>query len=295
MYGRGAGDMKAGLAAMVGAVRGAALAGAGAGRAGDAAVGGRGGVRRQRRAGLPAGRPYGRRRRRGRAVRRRDHHLAGRRAVVRRARWRACRRTPPTPAAGNNAIEAMVPVIARPAGARGGAERGAPAALRRLSAPDQPERRRDPRAATGRPPWPASAAPGSGWRSYPGESVEALRERIEAAVAAAAADTDAYLAEHPPVVSYDGFACEGYAIAADEPLVTALSATYARQAEAAPALIAHHRHHRRAHVRAARRHPQRLLRARTPRTPTAWTSGCTCRPWCRRRRCSRCSSATGAG
>ena len=55
---------------------------------------------------------------------------------------------------------------------------------------------------------------------------------------ASAADTDAYLAEHPPEVRYDGFACEGYAIAADEPLVTALSATYARQAEAAPALIA---------------------------------------------------------
>ena len=43
--------------------------------------------------------------------------------------------------------------------------------------------------------------------------------------------------------------------------MTALSATYARQAEAAPALIATTGDDRRARVRAARRHPQRLLRA----------------------------------
>jgi acetylornithine deacetylase len=72
---------------------------------------------------------------------------------------------------------------------------------------------------------------------YPGESVEALRGRIEAAVASAA-ETDAYLAEHPPEVTYDGFACEGYAIAGDEPLVAELSATFARQAEGPLAQIA---------------------------------------------------------
>ena len=91
MYGRGAGDMKSGLAAMVGAVRGLQRLGLAPARAGPAAVGRRGGVHRQRRARLRAGRAHRRRRDPDRADARRDLERAGRRAVVPGARARRAR------------------------------------------------------------------------------------------------------------------------------------------------------------------------------------------------------------
>jgi acetylornithine deacetylase len=62
---------------------------------------------------------------------------------------------------------------------------------------------------------------------YPGERVEAMKRRVEDAVADAAS-WSAYLAEHPPTVRYDGFACEGTIVADDEPVVQALSRAYER-------------------------------------------------------------------
>ena len=62
---------------------------------------------------------------------------------------------------------------------------------------------------------------------YPGEDPHALRGGIEDAVRRAAA-ADPFLSEHPPVVRYDGFTCEGFALPLDEPVALTLSAAYAR-------------------------------------------------------------------
>lgn len=57
--------------------------------------------------------------------------------------------------------------------------------------------------------------------TYPGASIADLQAQVEAAVARASASS-AYLAEHPPVVRYSGFANEGTATADDAPIVAAL-------------------------------------------------------------------------
>jgi acetylornithine deacetylase len=57
--------------------------------------------------------------------------------------------------------------------------------------------------------------------TYPGWPLSDLRRRIESAVAAAAA-RHPFLSVHPPVVTYDGLSCEGIEVAKDEPLVTSL-------------------------------------------------------------------------
>jgi acetylornithine deacetylase len=62
---------------------------------------------------------------------------------------------------------------------------------------------------------------------YPGMPIAEMQARIEATVADAAA-SDPYLAKHPPVVRYDGFACEGTTVPDDLPLVQALSAAHER-------------------------------------------------------------------
>ncbi len=56
---------------------------------------------------------------------------------------------------------------------------------------------------------------------FPGTPVSELQHRVEEAVARAAASSP-YLAEHPPTVRYDGFACDGSHVAGDEPIVQAL-------------------------------------------------------------------------
>ena len=71
---------------------------------------------------------------------------------------------------------------------------------------------------------------------YPGMTVPDLQARIEAIVAEAAVGDPALFA--PPTVEYRGFACEGYEIGSDHPLVTTLADTYARHTGAAPALVA---------------------------------------------------------
>jgi acetylornithine deacetylase len=87
-----------------------------------------------------------------------------------------------------------------------------------------------------------STVPGecvTGYRiaSYPGMRLRDLQDRIEAIVAEAAVG-DPAIFSHPPEVVYNGFACEGYEIADDHPLVTTLSHAYARRHGVAPALVA---------------------------------------------------------
>ena len=57
---------------------------------------------------------------------------------------------------------------------------------------------------------------------YPGTPVAELQRLVEDAVERAAA-ASAYLTRHRPVVRYDGLACEGSVLAEDEPIVQAVS------------------------------------------------------------------------
>jgi acetylornithine deacetylase len=61
---------------------------------------------------------------------------------------------------------------------------------------------------------------------YPGMGVDEMKRRVEEAVARAA-HRSAYLEEHRPVVRYGGFAGEGTLIPDDEPIVVALRSAYA--------------------------------------------------------------------
>jgi acetylornithine deacetylase len=60
---------------------------------------------------------------------------------------------------------------------------------------------------------------------YPGTAVADLQQRVEGAVARAAA-ASAYLTEHPPSVRYDGFACEGSHLRDEEPIVRTLVSSW---------------------------------------------------------------------
>lgn len=57
---------------------------------------------------------------------------------------------------------------------------------------------------------------------YPGQTVEEIRARVAAAVDRAA-ERDGWLAENPPVITYYGFQSPGSTIAPDEPLVRTLA------------------------------------------------------------------------
>jgi acetylornithine deacetylase len=71
---------------------------------------------------------------------------------------------------------------------------------------------------------------------YPGERVEDLRARVEATVAAAARD-DAFLARFEVEVRYDGFQCAGYHLEGG-PLIDAVGAAAERVYGARPRLVA---------------------------------------------------------
>jgi acetylornithine deacetylase len=71
---------------------------------------------------------------------------------------------------------------------------------------------------------------------YPDTQVEALQRRVERTIAAAA-DAHPYLAENPPAVRYDGLAVEGCTIDPASPLVTTLAAAHERLLGVAPALV----------------------------------------------------------
>jgi acetylornithine deacetylase len=61
---------------------------------------------------------------------------------------------------------------------------------------------------------------------FPGQRVEWLQGKVEEAVARAA-EQHPYLAAHPPRVRYEGFAGEGAAVPADAPIVEAVAAAHA--------------------------------------------------------------------
>jgi len=89
--------------------------------------------------------------------------------------------------------------------------------------------------------WP-STVPGECVTSYrialyPGRSVRDLQDRIEAIVAEAAVDDPAIFA-HPPEIVYGGFACDGYEIDEGAPLVRSLGNAFARLSGEPPALVA---------------------------------------------------------
>jgi acetylornithine deacetylase len=89
--------------------------------------------------------------------------------------------------------------------------------------------------------WP-STVPGEctvGFRiaAYPQTPIADLQARVEAVVAEAAA-ADPAMAAHRPEVVYRGFRASGYEIAHDHPLVTTLSSAYTRHHGAPPALVA---------------------------------------------------------
>jgi acetylornithine deacetylase len=72
---------------------------------------------------------------------------------------------------------------------------------------------------------------------YPGQGPEEMRRLVEDAVAKAAASSPR-LAENPPRVRYDGFSSEGSVVAEDDPLVAALSGAYGRLHGELPATVA---------------------------------------------------------
>jgi acetylornithine deacetylase len=62
---------------------------------------------------------------------------------------------------------------------------------------------------------------------YPGQTPEEMRGLVEKAVAAAAASSPR-LSENPPRVRYDGFSCEGCVVREDDPVVLTLFKAYER-------------------------------------------------------------------
>ncbi len=72
---------------------------------------------------------------------------------------------------------------------------------------------------------------------YPEMRVDDLQRRVEETIAAAASEHP-YLATHPPRVRYEGFACAGVAVAAEEPVVEVLSGAVEQITGARPAAIA---------------------------------------------------------
>ncbi len=72
---------------------------------------------------------------------------------------------------------------------------------------------------------------------FPGQEVAWLQARVEDAVATAA-QAHPYLSAHPPRVRYDGFAGTGVELAADEPLVQVVSAAHEAVTGSAPERVA---------------------------------------------------------
>jgi acetylornithine deacetylase len=238
LYGRGAGDMKAGLVAMTGAVR--ALRRAGVRLRGDVHLQSvveeectGNGTLQCLLAGAHA----------DAAVLTEPHHDHFTVAQVGVLWFHIDVRGVPAHAArastlGHNAFEAAqrILVALRDLEAELNAERGAHAYYRALEHPIN----LNPGVVTAGD-W-ASTVPAECTLScrlalYPGQEPAALRERVEATVARAAA-ADPFLVDDPPVVRYDGFSCEGSVVAEDEPLVLGLADAYRAVHGSAPALRA---------------------------------------------------------
>jgi acetylornithine deacetylase len=72
---------------------------------------------------------------------------------------------------------------------------------------------------------------------YPGMKVRDLQDRIEGIVAETMAASGTALSRAPEVI-YEGFACEGYELWDESPLVTSLAQAFTRQAGGPPELVA---------------------------------------------------------
>jgi acetylornithine deacetylase len=72
---------------------------------------------------------------------------------------------------------------------------------------------------------------------YPRTPIRDIKDRIEAVVAEAAVE-DPEIEAHPPEIRYSGFTSEGYEIGEDHPLVATLASAFARLAGEPPALVA---------------------------------------------------------
>ncbi|MCB0827282.1 MAG: ArgE/DapE family deacylase [Solirubrobacterales bacterium] len=74
--------------------------------------------------------------------------------------------------------------------------------------------------------WPSTVAARAHARCriglYPGQQPDQIRRRVEQAVVRAGR-RDPFLAENPATVSYEGFACEGFALPDDEPIAVAMA------------------------------------------------------------------------
>ncbi len=62
---------------------------------------------------------------------------------------------------------------------------------------------------------------------FPGAGVAGMRQTIEETIQAAA-ETDDWLREHPPTVRFDGFQTDGSIVSSDEPFIQTLTAAYTR-------------------------------------------------------------------
>lgn len=82
---------------------------------------------------------------------------------------------------------------------------------------------------------PARCTLGCRLAMYPGVDPRSLQRRVETTVAAAA-QRHPFLRVNPPRVRYDGFVCEGATVSAEEPLVSVLADAYAAVHGGAPAL-----------------------------------------------------------
>jgi acetylornithine deacetylase len=237
LYGRGAGDMKAGLVAMTGAVR--ALRAAGVEPAGDVHLQsvveeectGNGALQC-----LLAGHGAGA----DAAVLTEPHHDHFTLAQVGVLWFHVDVRGVPAHAArastlGFNALDAAQQVLAelRALEAELNAEKAGRAWYADLDHPIN----LNPGVLTGGD-WtstvPAEATLSCRLALYPGEDPGALQRRVEAAVARVGGQGRAFSA----TVRYDGFRCEGSVVAEDEPVVRALSDAYTLVHGTAPALRA---------------------------------------------------------
>ncbi len=233
LYGRGAGDMKAGLVAICGAVR--ALRGAGVALAGDLHL--------------------------QSVVEEECTGNGSLQCLIDGARADACVLAEPHPdhltIAQVGVLWFHVEVVGRPAhAAYAGTGHNAIDAVHTVLA----ELRVLEAGCNAHRPWPYDAlehpihlnpgiVSGGDWAStvaahctlscrlamYPGIQPHALQRDVEAAVARAA-ERDPFLRENPPRVRYDGFVCEGSVVSAEEPLVRGLCHAYAAVHGKAPAL-----------------------------------------------------------
>jgi acetylornithine deacetylase len=232
LYGRGAGDMKAGLAAIVGAVAGLRrlglepLAPVELQSVVEEECTGNGAL-----ACVLAGQPA------DAAVITEPTSLAIQTSQVGVVWFQVIVRGRPAHAgealAGANSIEAMVPVV--------GALRGLEAELNEAPPPPYDKYERPINLNIGMirgGDWPSTVAAETVVHCrlalYPGTPVDSLRSRIEGAVSRAADELPGFDVQ----VRYDGFACEGYTLDQGEPLVGSLADASERATGVRPTVFA---------------------------------------------------------